>query len=634
MNTLFGSSGGCQSSDELTARMADAVKEAYKSSTSIVPALQGIIGCSQTGQRLIGYSSDEGVRLFFFGILADRASVEGLDEACIDPNEIALHFLGRYKSQGESFLDDIAGDYVVALTDDQDETVLLACGPSALRAIYYSIEGGALIFATQLCLFKTLCDGDVKLDREHEDFLLIYGFSPQGRTLLSSVSAIQPGKKLVWRKGKVSHSDISFQPVSCGFDICSSDADCYAALYDVFMATLRRQAAGYDRVEVLLGGFDSALVAAGLNRIGKKVGTWSFGYSQSEFNQPHVEEVSNSVGGEHHWIPMDEQVIRNGLERFGLDFNAPTNWPNYVIQTAALCERIAQEGRDICFSGDGCDTVFLGYPGTWRRTRVLAAMPRIPKSLQRFLIWALARPALDRFFGHPWRVMLNILRSSTWPSSVRTFLSFRIFDESSIAGLKGNAHQVPPGYCFEMAKTISQPYQELPVMRLGYAGKSMVSPNRSKMTTGSAKSGLAIMSPYLDPIFKSFAEKLPVELSRPDDATGELRISGKKALSEMAKKYDLLPGVVVDQPKIAAVDAPVDHWYANSLRECMLQLFEYLPFDADRKHLEALLEPHAAEKYFMQYLLTDRVIKHGPSLLATYASVCKEVAGVRKVSRF
>ena len=44
-----------------------------------------------------------------------------------------------------------------------------------------------------------------------------------------------------------------------------------------------------DRVGVLLGGLDSALVASGLKRLGKKVETFSFGFENSMFNQAHTD---------------------------------------------------------------------------------------------------------------------------------------------------------------------------------------------------------------------------------------------------------------------------------------------------------------------------------------------------------
>ena len=98
---------------------------------------------------------------------------------------------------------------------------------------------------------------------------------------------------------------------------------------------------------------------------------------------------------------------------------------------------------------------------------------------------------------------------------------------------------------------------------------------------------------------------------------------------KMAEEKELLPSAVIYQKKMAAVDAPIDRWYAGPMREFMLKQFEALPFRANRKYLESLLASHFAEQLFQKYFLTDKVIKHAPSLLVTYARFCalsKDVA--------
>jgi len=177
------------------------------------------------------------------------------------------------------------------------------------------------------------------------------------------------------------------------------------------MAALEDQAATEDKAAVLLGGVDSALVAAGLCRLGKQVETFSFDYTDGKYNQPHTDTVAKHLGITHNWIPVTGEMIATGLENFRNEFNAPTNWPNYVIQTKVVCEEIRQRRYYYCYSGDGCDTIFLGYPGTHRRTSLLTRLPALPDWLVNLLLFLTAIKPLERRTGHPYRVLLNIIRS-------------------------------------------------------------------------------------------------------------------------------------------------------------------------------------------------------------------------------
>ena len=100
-----------------------------------------------------------------------------------------------------------------------------------------------------------------------EDFFLMYGFYPWGRTAFRHVTALDKGTIVEWRDGTTRRHPIRFgnpwpgrfeQQIAPG----APERDVIEALYDGFMLALREQVTSDERVGVLLGGFDSALVAA------------------------------------------------------------------------------------------------------------------------------------------------------------------------------------------------------------------------------------------------------------------------------------------------------------------------------------------------------------------------------------
>ena len=601
---------------------------------------QGCISFLQSGSlfagelrsgRVIGRASEGSCTLLFAGFFWNPLSGFGTSSPLDNPDAVASWLLKRYQTLGTGFLDGLPGNYGLAVLDSGD--VHLASDPYGQRTLYISVEGGQLTFSSNLSTLGMLLGPRLVVDRSWEDFFLIYGFHPYGKTPFSGVTALPPGQVLTWSDGIVAATR-TIAPISSGlpegFGNASQDGALDAGVkvvYDGFMDALKEQSATAQEVGVLLGGFDSALVAAGLRRLGKKVSTWSFHYEDAHYNQPHTEELALFLDARHEWVHITEQTLRDGLDRFAHVFNQPTNWPNYVIQTVAVCERMKEAGLHVAYSGDGCDTVFLGYPGTWRRSQVLQKIPSMPKGCSRMLASLLAQPFIERHIGHPWRVLLNLVRTSSWQAQARGYLSFRILDEVSLRQLR--AGEAPPqDQDLQFAvEALAAPHRDLSPLRLAYLGKARVSPNRNKMSGSADVSGLPILSPYLHPGFKHLAQNLPLEFLRPGKNTAS-RITGKYILMKMAENKRLLPASVIYQEKMAAVDAPVDAWYAGPMREFMLEKMRGLPFESNQKYLESLLTPHIAEQLFQRYLLTDKVIKHAPSLLVTYASFCDLVTSV------
>ncbi len=466
-----------------------------------------------------------------------------------------------------------------------------------------------------------------EVDRRYEDFFLIHGFYPKTATPYVGIEAQPAGSAIAFAGDAVDHRFLDFRTPE-SFATPESEGEAIDLLHDEFLAALRQQATGVTKAGVLLGGFDSALVAAGLSRIGVDVETFSFAYEDATFNQPLVEELAVSLGIKHHWIPVGPDQIRDGMQRFTDVFNRATNWPNYVISTAAACEAMVEAGVDGAFSGDGCDSVFLGYPGTYRRERVVKAMSHVPAFLSRLAVRILARPIMERRLGHPYRVMLGLLRGQSRSPSARTFLSFRLLDPVSLHQLRRDGSPKGVFNVDAVAEDLAEPHAHLPRYRLAYAGKGAVSPNKNKMIGSSDLTGLTIWSPYLQDSVKGIAGSLPEEMMRPDEKTAS-SVTGKYILQRMAVEKGLLPYEIVYQKKVAAVDAPIDDWYAGELLPTLEGMWRNLPFAADCSYLMSLVRPKFAERLFRDRIMVDKVISHAASLLATYGAFAEGGHGRR-----
>jgi asparagine synthetase B (glutamine-hydrolysing) len=575
---------------------------------------------------LVGHAGQDDVHLLFLGTLHHPLPEWRGGAPVDDPSVSADYLLDRFRRLDVKFLDGIPGQYAVVVCIPSQRRLLLASDPLGHRTLYCFHSGASdrRVFSTNLRVLAAMLGPSLEVDRSMEDFFLMHGFFPWGRTTYKGVTALDKGTILEWHEETTRRHTIEFaNPWRGRFDAQTAagapESDVVEALYEGFMLALREQLTSEQRVGVLLGGFDSALVAAALHRLGKSVETFSFYYDDQRYNQPHVDTLQRALGHQHHWVKLTREKLAHGLRNFSTYFNQPTNWPNYVIQTADVCEQMRALGIRFCYTGDGCDSVFMGYPGTYRRAVAFENIPTLPRSASALLIKLLARPLLDRRLGHPYRVGLNMVRALGREMPTRGYLSFRIMDEVSIDQLRQGDRPEQELTPDDLGRQLSAPHRGLPGLRLAYLGKAAVSPNRNKMVGSSDRSGIALLSPYMHPGMKQLSLSLPEELCRPNQDTPS-KVTGKYILMRMAEQKQLLPREVIYQPKVAAVDGPIDAWYAGPLRAVMLELMEGLPFAYSRRYVNSLLNQKLSESLFKRYVMTDKVISHAASLAATYAS--------------
>jgi asparagine synthetase B (glutamine-hydrolysing) len=581
------------------------------------------------GGAVIGAARGDRAHLAYLGHLAlplpGRVARSPLDA----PDETAAYLLERYRELGESFLDGVAGHFVVALVDDQ--RLILARDPSGQRRVFVRRDPGALAFSTTLSDFRGLLGANLAVDRSREDFLLGYEFLPDDRTLYEGVRVLPSGTILVWDDGRIDNRAI--EPPRCWTDLPSEqrlaelpgetrEEPVIELLGDAFMRAVQELVPSSDTVGVLLGGFDSALVVSALARLGKKVETFSFQYADARYNQSHVEELAALFGVQHNWVAITPEVMRDGLAHFAERFNQPISQPHYVIATARAVDAARQRGVRHLLSGDGCDGLFLGYPTVHQRAVLIEALSRVAPGLLSRLA-PLARSAfLERRIGQPYRLARNVLTILERPMPARGHIAACTLDGFALEQLR---HEPPPPQAEDVETTLARLARGLEGMsplRLAYRGKSAVGLNRVKLEGSSAQTGVTIHSPFLHPGMARLARALPERMSRPDKKTRS-ESTGKYALMRMAETREMLPPEIIYQAKRSPVTAPVDRWYARELRSFMLEQLEHLPFEIDNRYARSLLSYKLPEEAFRKFVGISRYAFNAVSLLVTYASFCQ-----------
>lgn len=612
-------------------RLASVVEDLYgdRLASPLQSEGSGRIGAIYDGGIVLGRAARKRAGLLLLGGL--HGPTPGWDRPGRPPDDAdtaADWLLQRYLDEGGAFLDGIYGQYAVIVCDRGGNRLRAACDAKGIRTLFlHEDQRGPTLASNLFVLARSLRDR-VEPDRSLEDFFLVYGYLPGSRTIFEGIRSLQPGVLHTWEQSELQRREIrttedswaeGFLPEDPG---AASEEEVQESLYQAFMTSTEEQTGSDSKAAVLLGGVDSALVAAALSRLGKEVHTYSFHYRDPGYDQPHTDSVSEYLGSQHHWVEITPEVIREGLEEYGLTFSRPTNWPNYVIQTARVCEVIRDHGILHVHSGDGCDSIFLGYPRTHVLAKVYQRLPRFPPTLNRLVVRLLDQGWMEDLLGRSYRVGMNVLRNVARPMPQRGFLTFRVFDESSLDRLRaGDA----PDQAFgieEMLRRLTRGLQDLSPDELAYRGKTGVSANKAKLGGSSDRTGTITHAPYLHPGLKCFSQRLPERLLRRDEDP-ETAVTGKYVLLHMAAERELLPRRVIFQEKLSAVDAPMDAWLRGPLHAVTADLLDHLPFDAEHDYVERLLTPQLADRLYARFVSTDDLTTHEASLLATYAALAR-----------
>jgi asparagine synthase (glutamine-hydrolysing) len=617
MNLLFGSQNGeayNRLTDYAAQRYDQPQHQAWASPSCSVGYLRGREGDP------VGTASDQatGVSLAILGVI--NHGEKGL---ATSPQEDAAHALNFYLSEGLEGLTRLEGQFILATFDPRSETLYILPDTNGMRTAYYFEKDGALSFASNLGTLAGALKERTGIDETYQNFFLSHGFFPFNQTAFKGIKQIPPKHILIAGESKLTLRQLpsreSRTTVTPAPDFSSMDeASVIDELHEGFKQAVREQLTPDPKVGILLGGFDSALVAAYLVQAGKEVHTYSFHYEDARYNQAHTDTVASHLGCTHHWIPINAEVIAQGIKNFDAFFNAPTNWLNYVIQTETVCRQIREDGIRHVYSGDGCDAAFLGYPNVHTTSMLFKRLGRWPHWLTNGLTRLLDRAWLENLTGRPYTVGMHLLRTLSREMPERGFLTFRIFDANSIRHMKAPYYHAAEQSDEALLKQIAAPLKGKSPDRIAYGGKGFLSPNRSKIIGSSDSTGVVIQAPYLHPKFKALALSLPDELCRPSGKT-EAKEAGKYILMRMAEVKGMLPREAIYQKKFAAVDAPVDDWLKEDLKQTGKEMLEELPFTIHPAFRDALFERKFLEELHRRHIASDSLTTHGLSLLLTYS---------------
>lgn len=275
--------------------------------------------------------------------------------------------LKAYAAWGEQCVERLHGMFAFAIWDIRRQHLFLARDRLGIKPLYYSHDGKAFRFASNMQALLAAGGADVSIDPLglHHQFTL-HGVIPAPRTILNGIRKLAPGHTLaIDKEGR--HSERQYwQLYAHRPGAPRSEAEWTEAIHAALKKAVKRRLEIADvPVGVLLsGGLDSSLLVALLAEQGvKDILTFSIGFEDvpeekgSEFE--YSDQVVAMYDTRHHKyaIPNDE-VLRRLPE--AVEQMAEPMVGQDAVAFYLLAERVAQEVK-VVQSGQGADEVFGGY---------------------------------------------------------------------------------------------------------------------------------------------------------------------------------------------------------------------------------------------------------------------------------
>ena len=514
--------------------------------------------------------------------------------------EVILHL---YEEKGPACLDDMNGQFALAIWDSRKKELFLARDRVGIRPLHYTVQKGVFLFASEIKALFLYRDVPRRIDPEAMDQIFTFWTTLPGKTVFQGIQELPPGHYMRVGHGNISmrrYWDIPFslpseQLKASTSEICEGIGN---LLKDAVRIRLR---ADVPVGSYISGGLDSSGVTAlARKNFSNHLRTFAIRFEARPFDEsPYIDQMVSALGTEH-------TDIRAGNGQIGQSF-ADVLWhcEKPLLRTAPvplflLSREVRNSGIKAVLTGEGADEVFGGYdifretlvrkfwsrrPGSEVRPALLTRLypdifhdPRVRPALRSFFAKGIDRPD-DLLFSH-------LIR---WQNTSRTKTFFSKDLKEAIGGYNGYddvRERLPESFPVWDVLSRAQ-YLEMSIFMSNYLLSSQG--DRPAMAHS-----VEIRLPFLDYRVVEFLGRVPPKL----------KIFGLKEKFLLKKCFrDLLPDTVLKRPKhpyrapirdsLMKGDLPYvrEALSEQALREA--NLFDVSKVGMLRKKLESV--PHASE---------------------------------------
>jgi asparagine synthase (glutamine-hydrolysing) len=482
-------------------------------------------------------------------------------------SETVLHL---YEERGLDFINELEGDFAIALWDAQREQLVLARDRVGVKPLYFYQQHGRFIFSSEIKAILRHPAVTTEIDEKSLYHYLTFLTTPAPNTLFQDVQKLPAGHLLiVKRDGAVELKQywdalpLKALPENVR---ARSEAEHSDEILRLLRESIRKRMMSDVPFGVFLsGGVDSSANVALMSELmSQPVRTYTVGFDDSEeLNElDSARAVAKRFATDHHEVIIGQRDMQQFLPELIFHQDEPLADP--VCVPLYFVSKLAREtGTIVVQVGEGADEIFAGYD--WFRKyvaiyeRFWSQAEKVPASLRHSLT-ALAKPLLEASFNK--RTAIELARrlgadqALFWGGAI-------VFDEDfKRRALSRELNQRLTGLSSYQAVTkhIEHIAQARPdadfAARMSYLELKLRLPELLLMRVDKMTMAASVEArvPFLDHHLVEYALGLPVNLKIKSG-------NGKYILKRALEK--VLPADLLYRPK-RGFGAPVREWFRGA----------------------------------------------------------------------
>jgi asparagine synthase (glutamine-hydrolysing) len=273
--------------------------------------------------------------------------------------EVIIHSYEEFK---EDCVSKLRGMFAFAIWDERSQTLLLARDRVGIKPLYYFLDGGQIVFASEIKAILKDATVPREIDLPMIDRFLSYYYLPGEETLLRGIRKLSPGHYLVVNAGKVNvrrYWDLTFSPNGSSRSFSESKDDVLDRLRQaVKMHMISDVPVGF----LLSGGVDStALLSLAIQGTNKNISTFTLGFEGERFadERKYARLAAEAFGTEHYDMTITSEEFGEFLPKYIWHIEEPVCEPPAVA--LYYVSKLASEHVKVLLSGEGGDEAFAGY---------------------------------------------------------------------------------------------------------------------------------------------------------------------------------------------------------------------------------------------------------------------------------
>jgi asparagine synthase (glutamine-hydrolysing) len=294
--------------------------------------------------------------------------------------EVILHL---YEQYGRACVDYLNGQFAFAIWDERARSLFMARDRLGIRPVYYTVQDGALIFASEIKALMVDPRVPAELDPLALDQIFTFWSPLSPRTAFKGIQTLPPGHwLLVGPDGKIQierYWNLSFpqdgSPPQLSLD------DCAQQLRDLLVdATRIRLRADVPVGAYLSGGLDSSTITALIHHYTEnRLETFSIAFTDGAFDESAFQkQMAEHLGTRHHLITCTHEDIG----RVFPDVIWHTETP--IMRTSPaplflLSELVHDHDFKVVLTGEGADEFLAGY-NIFKEAKIRRFWSRQPES--------------------------------------------------------------------------------------------------------------------------------------------------------------------------------------------------------------------------------------------------------------